>query len=293
MRIAIWPSAWQPYNEILETAKHAEATGWDGVYIADHFMVNAGGDTPEDHPTVEGASVLAALGAVVPRVRVGSLVFGNTYRHPAVLANITATVDQVCGGRFTLGVGAGWQVNEHEQYGIELPPVKQRLDRFVEALRVLHGLLRQPTTTIDGEYYQLTDAYCDPKPVQDPLPILIGGGGERRMLRIVAEYADIWNTWGTPDVIARKSAVLDRFCAEVGREPKAIARSAQALTFVNSSVPAGLPMPAIGGSAEQLADTVAEYRSVGLDELVVPDRMLGKGADRFAAMDVILGIVRA
>src|SRR5690348_12503335 len=105
MRIAIWPSAWQPYNEILETAKHAEATGWDGVYIADHFMVNAGGDTPEDHPTVEGASVLAALGAVVPRVRVGSLVFGNTYRHPAVLANMAATIDQITGGRFTLGIG--------------------------------------------------------------------------------------------------------------------------------------------------------------------------------------------
>ena len=292
MRLSIWPNAGQPYSEILEVARHAAATGWDGVYVADHFMPNAGTGAADD-PVLECVSLVTALGALVDRVRIGSLVFGNTYRHPAVLANIAATVDHVSGGRFTLGVGAGWQVNEHEQYGIELPPVKQRLDRFVEALRVLHGLLRQPTTTIDGKYYQLTDAYCDPKPVQDPLPILIGGGGERRMLRIVAEYADIWNTWGTPDVIARKSAVLDRFCSEVGREPKAIARSAQALTFVNSSVPAGLPMPAIGGSAEQLADTVAEYRSVGLDELVVPDRMLGKGADRLAAMDVILGIVRA
>ena len=290
MRLSIWPHAGQPYSEVLDVARHAAETGWDGVYVADHFMPNAGTGGVHD-PVLECASLVAALGALVPRVRIGSLVFGNTYRHPAVLANIAATVDHLSGGRFTLGVGAGWQINEHDQYGIELPPVKQRLDRFVEALRVLHGLLRQPTTTIDGRYYQLTDAVCEPKPVQDPLPILIGGGGERRMLRIVARYADVWNTWGTPKLIAHKSAVLDGFCAEVGRDPKAIARTAQALTVVDGPVPEGLPMPVIGGSAQRLADTVAEYRAIGLDELIVPDRMLGKGAGRLKAMDVIAGIV--
>jgi alkanesulfonate monooxygenase SsuD/methylene tetrahydromethanopterin reductase-like flavin-dependent oxidoreductase (luciferase family) len=245
-----------------------------------------------DDPVLECGSLVAALGAIVPRVRIGSLVYGNTYRHPAVLANMAATVDHVSGGRFTLGVGAGWQVNEHEQYGIELPPVKQRLDRFVEALQVLQGLLRQPRTTIDGEYYQLTDAVCEPKPVQDPLPILIGGSGEKRMLRIIAQYADMWNTWGGPDLIARKSAVLDDYCVELGRDPKAIARTAQALTVVGGPVPDNLPMPVIGGSVEQLAETVAEYRGIGLDELIVPDGLLGKGADRLKAMDVVLGIVR-
>jgi alkanesulfonate monooxygenase SsuD/methylene tetrahydromethanopterin reductase-like flavin-dependent oxidoreductase (luciferase family) len=292
VRLAIWPGAGQRYSEVLEVARHGAETGWDGVYVADHFMPNAGTGRRADDPVLECGSLVAALGALVPRVRIGSLVYGTTYRHPAVLANMAATVDHVTGGRFTLGVGAGWQVNEHQQYGIELPPVKQRLDRFTEALRVLHGLLRQPTTTIDGRYYQLTDAVCEPKPVQDPLPILVGGGGERRMLGIVARYADVWNTWGTPDVIAHKSAVLDDYCAGLGRDPKTIARTAQALTVVNGPLPDNAPMPVIGGSPQRLAETVAQYREIGLDELIVPDGMLGTGADRLAAMDTILGIVR-
>jgi F420-dependent oxidoreductase-like protein len=293
MRLSIWPGAGQPYHEVLEAARHAAETGWDGVYVADHFMPNAGSGRDPGDPVLECGSLVAALAAVVPRVRIGTLVYGNTYRHPAVLANMAATVDRISDGRFTLGVGAGWQVNEHEQYGIELPPVKRRLDRFTEALQVLHGLLRQPSTTIEGEHYRLTGAYCEPKPVQDPLPILVGGSGERRMLRIVAEYADLWNTWGRPELIAHKSAVLDEHCAATGRDPKDIQRTAQALTVVDGPVPDGLPMPVIGGSPQQLAETVAEYRAIGLDELIVPDGLLGRGADRLRAMDVILGIVRA
>jgi F420-dependent oxidoreductase-like protein len=292
MRVSIWPGAGQPYAGMLEAAQHAAATGWDGVWIADHFMPNAGTGRPADAPVLEAGSLAAAFAATVPRIRIGTLVYGNTYRHPAVLANMAATADRISGGRFTLGVGAGWQVNEHEQYGIELPPVKQRLDRFVEALQVLHGLLRQPTTTLDGQYYQLTGACCEPKPLQDPLPILIGGGGEKRMLRIVADYADQWNTWGRPDLIARKSAILDDHCAAAGRDPKEIARTAQALVVVDGPLPEGLPLPIIGGSVSALTDTVADYRAIGLDELIVPDSLLGQGADRLRAMDTVLGIVR-
>ncbi|MER7005966.1 TIGR03560 family F420-dependent LLM class oxidoreductase [Dactylosporangium sp. NPDC000555] len=291
MRLSIWPTAGQGYDEILQVARHAEATGWDGVYVADHFMPNAAPGRDPMAPMLECGTLVAALGAAVPRVRLGSMVYGNTYRHPAVLANMAATADHVSGGRFTLGVGAGWQVNEHEQYGIELPPVKQRLDRFVEALEVLHGLLRRPRTTFEGEYYRLTDAVCEPKPVQDPLPILIGGGGERRMLGIVARYADVWNTWGLPDVIAHKSAVLDEFCAAQGRDAKAIDRTAQALVVVDGPLP-DMPFPVIGGSPQALGDTIAEYRGIGLDELIVPDGLLGKGADRLKAMDTVLSITR-
>lgn len=292
MQLSIWPGAGQPFEDVLEAARHAADTGWDAVYFADHFMPNAGPGRDTTAPVLEAGSVLAALGALVPRVRLGSLVYGNTYRHPAVLANMAATVDRISGGRFTLGVGAGWQVNEHEQYGIELPPTKQLLDRFVEALRVLRGLLREPTTTMHGEYYQLTDAVCEPKPIQDPLPILVGGGGERRMLRIVAQYADQWNTWGLPDVIAHKMAVLDEHCAAVGRDQKAIHRCAQALTVVDGPLPQNVPMPVIGGSPAALADVIAQYRAIGLDELIVPDGFLGTGAERLKAMDTIAGIVR-
>ncbi|MDT5027949.1 MAG: hypothetical protein QOE61_4375 [Micromonosporaceae bacterium] len=138
------------------------------------------------------------------------------------------------------------------------------------------------------------DAICEPKPVQRPLPILIGGGGERRMLGIVARYADIWNTWGRPEVIAHKSAVLDRFCAEAGRDPATIDRSAQALVLIGADT-ADLqaraersPLPHIGGTPQQLVDTLARYAEAGLDEFLVPDRTLGTGSQRRDGMDMLI-----
>ena len=293
MRLSIWPGAGQPFAGVLEAARHAADTGWDGVWFADHFMPNDGPGRAVTDPVLEAGSVVAALAATVPRLRIGTLVYGITYRHPAVLANMAATVDRISGGRFVLGVGAGWQLNEHEQYGIELSPVKQRLDRFEESLHVLNGLLRSPRTTVHGEYYHLTDAVCEPKPVQDPLPLLIGAKGEKRMLRMVAEHADEWNCWGEPDLIAHKSRVLDEHCAAVGRDPRAVARTAQALTVVDGPLPEGTGMPVIGGSPQRLRDAVDAYEALGLDELIIPDRTLGGGADRLRAMDVIRGLVRA
>ncbi|SFF35005.1 Flavin-dependent oxidoreductase, luciferase family (includes alkanesulfonate monooxygenase SsuD and methylene tetrahydromethanopterin reductase) [Actinoplanes philippinensis] len=291
MRLSIWPTAAQPYADILEVAAHAAATGWDGVWIADHFMANKPVGEPVDLPVLEAGSLVAALGAAVPRVRIGTLVYGNTYRHPAVVANMAATVDHITGGRFVLGVGAGWQVNEHAQYGIGLPPVSELLDRFVEALQVLRGLLRTPVTTFHGEHYRLTDATCDPKPVQDPLPILIGAKGEKRMLKVVAEYADEWNTWGLPELIAHKSRVLDEHCATVGRDPGAVKRTAQALVVVDGPVPADLTAPVYGGSRAAIAAAVEGYRELGLDELIIPDGLLGKGAAKLKALDTIRSIV--
>jgi F420-dependent oxidoreductase-like protein len=289
MRLSIWPGAGQSFADVLEVSRHAEATGWDGVWFADHFMPNVDPGEDDTWPVLECGSVVAALAAAVPRVRIGTLVYGMTYRHPAVLANMAATVDRISGGRFVLGVGAGWQVNEHQQYGIELPPIKQRIDRFVEGLRVLEGLLNDARTTVDGTYYQVTDAVCEPKPVR-PLPLLIGAKGEKRMLRVVAEHADEWNCWGRPDLVAHKSAVLDEHCAAVGRDPGAIRRTAQALTVVNGPLPEG-GSPVIGGSPEKLAEDVAAYAEIGLDELIIPDARLGTGAERLKAMDVIRGIV--
>ena len=133
MRFSIWPSLTQPWADVLAVAKHAEATGWDGVYVADHFMGDAGGPWPVEIPTLEATAVLAALAAATERVRLSPLVFGITYRHPAVLAKWAATVDHVSGGRLLLGVGAGWQENEHEQYGIPLGSPGERIERFEEA----------------------------------------------------------------------------------------------------------------------------------------------------------------
>lgn len=288
MRLSIWPGIERPYAEIVEMSQHAASTGWDGVYLADHFMPN---DVLDTQPMLECGSLIAALGALVPRVRIGTLVYGITYRHPAVLANMAATVDHITGGRFVFGVGAGWQINEHEQYGIELGTIGQRIDRFVESLHVLRGLLRESRYSFSGSYYQITDAVCEPKPLQDPMPILIGAKGEQRMLRVVAEHADIWNAWGRPDLIAHKSAVIDRYCAEIGRDPASIERTAQALVMLNGSAPAGDGHPpVIGGSPERLAETIAHYREIGLDELIIPDDHLGSGPELFKAMDTILSL---
>ncbi|MFP3899875.1 MAG: TIGR03560 family F420-dependent LLM class oxidoreductase [Acidimicrobiia bacterium] len=297
MRFSIWPLASQDWGELLATARHASETGWDGVWIADHFM-GGGGAIPEDSPTLEAGSLVAALAAAVPRVRIGTLVYGNTYRHPAVVAKMAATVDQVSGGRFTLGLGTGWQQNEHDQYGIELPPPAERVDRFEEAIQIVSSLLREPRTTFDGRHYRIRDALCEPKPVQEPLPILLGGSGDR-MLRIAARHADGWNTWGLPDRIAERSTTLTRACEQVGRDPGAIARTAQALVFLMDDVAAAdrlveqLPMPTMAGPPERLRDVVAAYAEIGLDELIVPDRTLGEGDVRLATMDRFIEDVAA
>jgi F420-dependent oxidoreductase-like protein len=298
MRFSVWLSANQPWSDLLATARHADATGWDGVWVADHFMGNVPGPYPAEVPTLEAGSLVAALAAAVDRVRIGTLVYGNTYRHPAVVANMATTVDHVSGGRFVLGIGAGWQINEHEQYGIELPPVGRRIDRFEEAIQVMRGLLRRPATTFAGEHYQLTDALCEPKPVQDPLPILVGCRGDR-MLGITARFADEWNTWGLPDHIAERSAMLSRQCEKAGRDPDTIARSAQALLFFTEDQAAAerlaeaLPRPVLAGTPERLRDVVAAYAEAGLDELIVPDATLGTGQQRLDQLDRFLDEVAA
>lgn len=292
MRFSIWPTLTQPWADVLAVTRHAEATGWDGVYVADHFMGNAGGTVEE--PTLEATAALPALAMATERVRLGSLVLGNTYRHPAVVASWAATVDQLSGGRLLLGVGAGWQENEHEQYGIRLPPPGERIDRFEEACRIWHGLLRQPTTTLDGAHYQLADAICEPKPVQSPLPLLIGGKGNR-MMGVVARHADEWNMWGLADDIAERSAVLDQRCEAIGRDPASIKRSAQALILLTDDPAKAATFlestggrAAIGGTTDAVVEAVAAWQAAGLDEVIVPDFTLGRGSRKLDRMDAII-----
>jgi probable F420-dependent oxidoreductase len=294
MRFSLWPSLTQPWSDVVDAVAHAEATGWDGVYLADHFMGDAGGPVPEEVPTLEATAGLAALAATTSRVRLAPLVLGITYRHPAVLANWAATVDHISGGRLLLGVGAGWQENEHEQYGIRLGPPGERLARFEEALRVLRGLLTEARTTVDGEHYVVRDALCEPKPVQDPLPVLVGGKGDR-MLRVVARHADEWNMWSSPELFAERGAVLDTACEAQGRDPATIRRSTQALFFVldDDAKAADLaarvaPRPAVAGTPGRIAELVAAYRDAGVDELIVPDFTLGTGTRRSDALDVLI-----
>lgn len=294
MRFSIWPNNAQPWPAVLEVARHADATGWDGVYVADHFMGDGGSWGPVETPTLEATAMLAALATATTRVRLGSLVLGNTYRHPAVVARWASTVDHASGGRLVLGIGAGWQENEHEQYGIPLPAPGELLERLDEACQVLRGLLREDRTTVHGRHYRVTDAVAEPKPVQRPLPILIGGKGDR-MLGLVARHADEWNLWGLADRIAERSEVLARRCEEVDRDPATIARSAQALVLLTedpvraaSFVEAAGGRAAIAGTTAAVADAVAAWQAVGLDEVIIPDAALGTGAAKLERMDALI-----
>lgn len=297
MRFSLWPNLMQPVPDVLSVATHADRTGWDGVWVADHFMGDGGGFGASETPTLEATAVLAALAVSTDRVRLGPLVLGATYRHPAVVANWAATTDVLSNGRLVLGVGAGWQTNEHEQYGIDLPAVRERVDRFDETCAVLNGLLRSDRTTFDGRWFQLTDALCEPKPVQDPLPLLIGGKGDR-MLGIVARHADEWNMWGLPTVIAERASVLGRHCERIDRDPATIRRSTQALLLPTDDdaaarrfLEAVAPRAAVAGSWERIAQVVAEWRDVGIDEVIVPDTPLGRGSQRLERLDGLLETV--
>jgi len=214
------------FDGYLELWHRCEELGYDWLSVFDHFMPivgDAGG------PCFEGPTMLAALAAHTSKVRVAILVTGVTYRHPAVAANIAATIDHISGGRAEYGVGAAWMEDEHRQYGIPFPRLGVRFDMLDEACRVMRGLWTEPRFSFEGEHYRLQDAQMEPKPVQRRLPLIIGGEGEKRTLRIVAEHADVWNT-GLHEVetFRHKLDVLGRHCEAVGRDPATIRKS---LTF--------------------------------------------------------------
>ncbi|HVB72821.1 MAG TPA: LLM class F420-dependent oxidoreductase [Ktedonobacteraceae bacterium] len=203
------------------------------AWLFDHFMpIN--GDT--GGPCFEGWSLLSAFAAQTKRLRVGLMVTGNTYRHPAVLANIGATVDIISNGRLDFGIGAGWNETEHSAYGIPLYGAGERIRRLGEACEVIKRMWTETAPDYDGQYYQLKQAYCEPKPIQKPYPpFVIGGSGEKLTLRVVAQYADIWNyVGGGVENFQQKSAILDEHCAAVGRDPSTIERSIQIVVNYNN-----------------------------------------------------------
>ena len=293
MRFSFWTANSHGWDEILDACSHAEQTGWDGLWVADHFMPFMGDDLGDFH---EAWSLLAGLAAAVPRVRIGPLVTGNTYRNPGVLAKIATTVDHISGGRCVLGIGSGWQENEHVAYGIEYLTAGKRLSKLEEAAAIIRSLLSEERTDLDGEYYTFQNAPLQPKPVQDRLPIMIGGGGEKRTLRITAQYADEWNVWGTPEVLAHKNGVLNAHCEDLGRDPADIQRSAVALLRLGMEQPTeGFlgSRPAVAGSVDQAQETIGRYVEAGVDEFIVPDFTLGPLAQRKETMDAFIDEVAA
>jgi alkanesulfonate monooxygenase SsuD/methylene tetrahydromethanopterin reductase-like flavin-dependent oxidoreductase (luciferase family) len=271
---------------MLEETRVADATGWYGVWLADHYMPDTGDKTPARGDAYECWAMLPAMAAVTERIRIGTLVSPTSVHHPALLAKRASAIDRLSGGRMVLGLGAGWQINEHHAYGIELEPPGKRVSRFEEAIQIVRSMLSQETksTSFHGACYDITDAPCNPKPIQSPLPLLVGTRSPR-MLRITARHADAWNTWGTPEHAAAARASLIETCHEVGRDPATIWTSINALVDLDG----GAPPPGravISGSAQRLVDQLGEYAALGFDEFIVPDWNLGadksERADRLA-----------
>lgn len=291
MRFGVFTSmGGRTFHEVHDLWNHLQTTGWDIACVTDHFMPN----TPSrEGPVLEGWTTLAALANAVPKLRVGTIVLGNTYRHPAVLAKMAAQLDIITGGRLLLGMGAGWQENEHEAYGIPFYTMGERLARLDEACAVMRSLWTQPRSNYDGRFYQLSDAPLDPKPVQSPYPeLMIGGGGEKVTLRIVAEHADHWNVWGGPGVLAAKGAILDQHCEKLGRDPAVLRRSANMALLVTDQQSdvddlantiatrmgkhaANAADTCLAGSRAQIEDKLEALLAAGVDTLFIPTLFRG------------------
>jgi F420-dependent oxidoreductase-like protein len=235
---------------------------YESGWLFDHFYPIWSPQKAADprDPCLEGWTALTALAQATTRLRLGMLVTGIHYRHPAVLANMAATIDIISGGRLELGVGAGWNEQESGAYGIPLGTPRERSDRFEEACQVLIGLLSQESTDFQGSFYQLTDARCEPKGPQRPHPpLVVGGNGERRTLLTAARYAQHWNFLGGPvEDFTRKRDILYAHCQDVGRDPKEITLSSHIWLS--------------GGSPDEIArvvDDAAKFGEAGLDLAII------------------------
>jgi F420-dependent oxidoreductase-like protein len=243
-------SEWQPIVDFWKEGDRIEAydAGWTFDHLDPIF-------SDRDGPVFEGWTMLAALSGIVGRIRLGVMVTGNTYRHPSVLANMAATLDVASGGRLEIGLGTGWVEAEHHAYGIPLPSWKGRFDRLEETCEILHLLFTNDVADFGGTYYHLEGAKALPNPLQRPHPpIVVGGTGEKRTLRIAALWADQWNLpGGDPDMLRHKVEVLHQHCAAIGRDPAEIE--------ISTKIKAD-------GDPGALADLVGQFREAGADHII-------------------------
>jgi F420-dependent oxidoreductase-like protein len=280
------------YEDYLTTWKLAEDVGLDWASVFDHFLPIQSDPTG---PCFEGPTLLGALAAQTSRIECGIIVCGVTYRNPAVLANIAVTIDHVSHGRMNLGLGAAWNEMEHEQYGIAFPRLGVRMDMLDEACRIVRALWTEERATVEGSHFSVRDALCEPKPVRQPMPLWIGGSGERRTLRIVAEHATGWNTFfGDVDAYRHLLDVLAGHCADVGRDPSEI-RKQVVLRAILDDTEAGAQerlreaadragvspedltggMAGVGmvvGTPEQCAERLRAHRDLGVGDFLLSAR---------------------
>ena len=261
-------------DELRGVWRRIEDLGFGWISVWDHFHGATG--KPDDAACLEAVAMQAALACTTSKVRCGSLVYSIGYRHPAVLAKAITAIDQLSGGRADMGIGAGWAQVEYDAYGIPFPDAKTRLDQLEEGIQCLRGLLHDDVTTFEGQYFTLTDARNEPRPVQSKLPVWIGGGGEKRTLKIAARHADGWNVpFVTPEQFAHKCGVLDQHCAVAGRDPHEIKRAVnlglaysedsllQQFGGIANAVRGGV----LSGSDDEIVDRIGQYVAGGADQV--------------------------
>lgn len=266
-----------------DAALAAEAAGWDSVWTWDHLLAILG---PWEQPILEGWSVLAGLGPLTSRLRLGLMVGANTFRNPGHTAKLATTLDHLSGGRAVLGIGGAWFEREHDAFGIEFGSgFGERLDRLDESVMLMRRLLDGERFSHDGRFYTMHDAICEPRPIQARLPILVGGSGPRKTLRTVARRADGWNTSGTVEEVRTKLDILSEHCADVGRDITSIEKTVsfpivlrddrsaaadafQALLVKNGVTDAG-SSPVLLGSPAEAADRLRPYAEMGFETVIV------------------------
>ncbi len=282
------------WNEWKNIVQWTEELGFESLWRSDHFFSFFGETRTIDSLDTMIAHTYTAMAS--SRIRFGPLVLSMTFRHPAILARMAAAVDQLSGGRFILGVGAGWNQTEHEAYGIELPPVKQRMDNLEESIQVIKALFENDSATFNGQIYNLKDAPLNPKPAQTPMPLLIGGGGEKRTLRMVAKYATEWNVGIMSGLPAYKDKVkvLEQHCEAVKRDPKQIERSVMTSYISGASQaevdekvkqrvestaperrpadPKQPPMTALWGLPDRIVEQIKEMEEAGISRIMLQYR---------------------
>jgi F420-dependent oxidoreductase-like protein len=261
-------------DDLRSLWRRVEDLGFDWISIWDHFYGATG--LPDDADCFESIAMHTALALETSRVECGSLVYSIGYRHPAVLAKAITSIDQLSGGRAAMGLGAGWAEVEYKAYGIEFPGAGVRLDQLEEGAAVLRGLLHDEVTNFSGTWFTVTDARNEPRPVQAKLPIWIGGQGEKRTLKIAAQFADGWNVpFVSPDTFAHKRSVLHEHCATVGRDPAEIRCAVNlGLAWTEESLQqqfgglAQFVRPGVlGGSVDEVVDRIGEYVEAGADQV--------------------------
>jgi len=262
-------------DELRKLWRHCDQSGFDWISVWDHFYEAPNKDNVD--PTYEAVALMAAMALETTNVRIGCLVFCMNYRNPALLAKSLTTIDHLSGGRVTVGLGAGWHVQEHRAYGYVLPPLKERFERLIEGTRIVRGMLTRDHTTLEGKHYRVDNIANNPRPMQERVPIIIGGGGEQRTLRIAARRADGWNVpYIGADVFKHKSKVLDEWCEKQERDPRSIEKSVNVHFLMSSHGAQQLdPRQAAGGVSgepQQVIDRIGEYIDGGAQRVNIAIR---------------------